>query len=89
VEFAAVEEAAGRRAEAYPLLVHRAGRWAGGWLRRLADLILYCCLDFAKGVGQPLDPALSNINAWFKRMEARPSAKGSLHPAWEQVGMRG
>ena len=56
---------------------------------RLADLVLYCCLDFAKGVGQPLDPALSNINAWFKRMEARPSAKGSLHPAWEQVGMRG
>lgn len=56
---------------------------------RLADLILYCCLDFAKGVGQPLNPELKNINAWFARMEARPSAKGSLHPAWEQVGMRG
>lgn len=24
-----------------PLLVHRAGRWAGGWLRRLADLVLW------------------------------------------------
>lgn len=56
---------------------------------RLADLILYCCLDFAQGVGQPLDPELKNVNAWFKRIEARPSAKGSLHPAWEQVKMRG
>jgi glutathione S-transferase len=56
---------------------------------RLADIILYCCLDFAAGVGQPLNPELKNVNAWFKRMEARPSAKASLHPAWEQVKMRG
>ena len=56
---------------------------------RLADLILYCCLDFAAGVGQPLNPELKNINAWFKRMDARPSAKSSLHPAYEQVKMKG
>ena len=56
---------------------------------RLADLILYCCLDFAAGVGQPLNPELKNINAWFKRMDARPSAKASLHPAYEQVKMKG
>ena len=56
---------------------------------RLADLVLYCCLDFAAGVGQPLDPSLKNINAWFKRMDARPSAKASLHPASEQVKMKG
>ncbi len=56
---------------------------------RLADIILYCCLDFANGVGQARDPSLANLDAWFKRMEARPSAKGSLHPACEQVGMRG
>ncbi|MGQ0620392.1 MAG: glutathione S-transferase family protein [Panacagrimonas sp.] len=56
---------------------------------RLADLILYCCLDFAQGVGQPLDPSLTHINAWFKRMEARPSAKASLHPASEELKMRG
>lgn len=56
---------------------------------RLADLILYCCLDFAAGVGQPLNPELKNINAWFKRMDARPSAKSSLHPASEQVKMKG
>ena len=56
---------------------------------RIADIALYCCLDFAQGVGQPLDPALTQINAWFKRVEARPSATASLHPAWEQAKMRG
>ena len=56
---------------------------------RLVDLVLYCCLDFAKGVGQPLNPELKNINAWFQRMDARPSATASLSPGWEQVGMRG
>ena len=61
---------------------------AGNQLR-LVDLALYCCLDFAKGVGQPLDPELKNINAWFKRVDSRPSAKSSLSPGWEQVGMRG
>lgn len=56
---------------------------------RLVDIALYCCLDFANGVGQPLDPANKNVMAWFKRMEVRPSAVASLHPAWEQVKMRG
>ena len=56
---------------------------------RFADITLYCCLDFAKDVGQPLNPALTNLNAWFKRMDARPSAQASLHPAWEQIKMRG
>lgn len=56
---------------------------------RLVDIILYCCLDFAKDVGQPLDPALKNINAWFKRVDARPSATASLSPGWEQAKMRG
>ncbi|WP_043110175.1 glutathione S-transferase family protein [Polycyclovorans algicola] len=56
---------------------------------RLVDLALYCCLDFANSVGQPLDPSLSNLNAWFKRMDARPSAAGSLHPAAEQAKMKG
>lgn len=56
---------------------------------RLPDIALYCCLDFAKDVGQPLDPALKNISAWFKRMEARPSAQSSLNPGWDQLKMRG
>ncbi|MBL6752503.1 MAG: glutathione S-transferase family protein [Nevskia sp.] len=56
---------------------------------RLVDIVLYCCLDFTKGVGQPLDPALKNLDAWFKRVDSRPSATASLHPAAEQVKMRG
>ena len=55
----------------------------------IADLVLYCCTDFASGVGQTIDPKLENINSWFGRIEARESASGSLHPAAEKVGMRG
>jgi glutathione S-transferase len=41
----------------------------------LADMWLYCLLDFGGKVGQPLDPANTNISAWFARVGARPSAK--------------
>jgi glutathione S-transferase len=41
----------------------------------LADIKLYCWLDFAGKVGQPLDAANSNIVAWFERVNARPSVK--------------
>jgi glutathione S-transferase len=55
----------------------------------IADIILYCCLDFAKGVGQTVDPSLSNLRNWFDRVANRPSAKTSLHPAAEKLKMRG
>lgn len=55
----------------------------------IADLVLYCCTDFASGVGQAIDSKLDNVNAWFSKIEARESAIGSLHPAAEKVGMRG
>ncbi|MGC1675930.1 MAG: glutathione S-transferase family protein [Candidatus Binataceae bacterium] len=55
----------------------------------IADIILYCALDFGSGVGQKIDPSHANLSAWFKRVEARPSAKASLHPASAQTGMRG
>jgi glutathione S-transferase len=55
----------------------------------IGDLVLYCCTDFAKGVGQPLDADLKNFSEWFARVEARPSASASLHAAAEEVGMRG
>lgn len=41
----------------------------------LADVFLYCLLDFGGQVGQPLDPANTNIAAWFKRVAERPSVK--------------
>ena len=40
----------------------------------MADILLFAFLDFMKGVGQPLDPANTNVAAWFERMKARPSA---------------
>ena len=55
----------------------------------IADIILFAALDFGAGVGQKIDPSLKNVNAWFKRVDARPSAKASLHPAHAQVGMKG
>jgi glutathione S-transferase len=41
----------------------------------LADILLYCFLDFGAMVGQPLDPANANIMAWFGRVGQRPSVK--------------
>lgn len=40
----------------------------------LADILLFCFVEFGATVGQKLDPALANINAWYERMKARPSA---------------
>ena len=55
----------------------------------IADLVLYCCTDFAAGVGQSISPDLKNITSWVSRMDSRPSAAASLHPAAEKVGMKG
>ena len=41
----------------------------------LADIVLFAFLEFGASVGQPLDPALKNITAWFEKTKARPSAK--------------
>lgn len=40
----------------------------------LADILLFCFLDFGTNVKQPLNPENRNITAWFERMQARPSA---------------
>ena len=54
----------------------------------MADALLYAVLDFGGGVGQPLDPALVNLNSWFQRIHARPSSEASLHPVAAAGGMR-
>tara|TARA_R110002110_G_scaffold59726_24_gene168806 strand:+ start:12716 stop:13333 length:618 start_codon:yes stop_codon:yes gene_type:complete len=43
----------------------------------LADILLFGVLDFGATVGQPINPAFTNISAWFDRMKARPSASAS------------
>ena len=55
----------------------------------IADIILYCCLDFSSGVGQPIPASAKNLQAWFKRAADRPSASASLHPAAGKLKMRG
>lgn len=67
-----------------------AGRdWIAGERMSLADLILYCCVDFVSNIDQPLPPELHNLSDWFERMHARPSAAASLSAGWEEIGMRG
>ncbi|HEV2364920.1 MAG TPA: glutathione S-transferase family protein [Caulobacteraceae bacterium] len=48
--------------------------WIAGDRFTLADILLYCFLEFGGQVGQPLDPANKNLSAWFERVKARPSA---------------
>ncbi|MCB4824424.1 glutathione S-transferase family protein [Roseicella aerolata] len=40
----------------------------------LADILLFCFLDFGTNVGQPLNPELKAVGAHHARMKARPSA---------------
>jgi glutathione S-transferase len=41
----------------------------------LADVLLFAFADFFATIGQPLDPELKNVGAWYARMKARPSAQ--------------
>jgi glutathione S-transferase len=70
-----------------PLLAGRT--WIAGPRFTVADIILYCALDFGRGVGQPVDGTLSHVTAWFERVAARPSAAASLHPLSSTVGSAG
>lgn len=64
-------------------------QWIAGNRFTIADIILYVALDFGGAVGQGLDPSLKNLNAWFNRVSARPSAKKSLHPRSAELKMPG
>jgi len=55
----------------------------------MADLRLYAFADFGACVGQPIADGLTNLRAWFERVNARPSAEASLHPGAAPSGMRG
>jgi glutathione S-transferase len=69
---------------------HLAGRqYLCGDRFTMADLLLFAFLDFAPGVGQPLDPAKRNLKAWYDRVSARPSTEASLNPAAVNAGLRG
>ena len=46
----------------------------GGTGVSLADVVLYCFLNFGKAIGQPYDVELGNLHAWFESMNARETA---------------
>lgn len=43
----------------------------------LADILLYAFLEFGGSVGQPLNPKLERLQAWYTRVAARPSIEAS------------
>ena len=63
--------------------------WIAGDRFTIADIILYCALDFGRGVGQQFDAHLRNVAGWFERVAARPSAAASLHPMAATIGSAG
>lgn len=58
--------------------------WLAGDRFTLADIVLFCFLDFGKQVGQPFPEDLANLSAWYDRTAARDSATASANP---KVGM--
>lgn len=48
--------------------------WICGDRFTMADVLLFCWLDFFKGLNQPIDPTHTNVQAWYDRVAARPSA---------------
>jgi glutathione S-transferase len=49
--------------------------WIAGDRFTLADILLFCFLQFGAQVGQPLDPENKNLTAWMDRVTARVAEK--------------
>jgi glutathione S-transferase len=46
----------------------------------LADIVLFCFVEFGGFVGQPVPEDLTKLKAWQARVAARPSAAISANP---------
>ena len=51
--------------------------WVAGDRFTLADILLFCFLQFGASVGQPINPDNTNIVAWLERVKARVAEKAS------------
>lgn len=76
------EAAAGLKATAQDGVKWLDGQIAGrefiaGDAFSLADIMLFAFLDFGASVGQPIDPACTNIVRWYERMKSRPSVSSN------------
>ncbi|MGQ3099837.1 MAG: glutathione S-transferase family protein [Sphingopyxis solisilvae] len=56
-----------------PLIAER--EFIAGDALSLADIMLFAFLDFGATVGQPINPAATNVQRWYERMKSRPSAQ--------------
>lgn len=54
--------------------------WVCGDRFTLADILLFCFVDFGGQVGQPIPDGLNNLKGWHARAGARPSAAISANP---------
>lgn len=43
----------------------------------MADILLFSFLEFGQGIGQPLNPDLKNVGAWYERVAGRAAAIAS------------
>ena len=55
----------------------------------IADIILYCALDFGGSVGRKLPEGAKWLPGWMERVATHPSATTSLHPLAAKARMRG
>ena len=53
------------------------GPWICGERFTMADIVLFSFIEFGGVVGQPLDPGLAKLAAWYDRVKARPSVSAS------------
>lgn len=54
--------------------------WLAGERFTLADILLFCFVEFGAQVGQPLSGDLARLTDWRTRVAARPSAAASANP---------
>ena len=47
----------------------------------LADILLFCFLEFGAQIGQPINPAHSKVASWYEAVSQRPSVAASVHPS--------
>ena len=52
-------------------------QWICGDRFSMADILLFCWVDFFKNINQPINPEHKNVQAWYDRVAARPSAAAS------------
>ena len=51
--------------------------WLCGDRFTMADVLLFSWLDFFKNINQPINPDHKNVQAWYDRVAARPSAEAT------------